>query len=43
MNQRVLARNRSIYLGDPIEKTQEEQLELEDYLIEILEDNSNDE
>jgi hypothetical protein len=43
MNQRVLARNRSIYLGDPVEKTQEEQLELEDYLIEILEDNSNDE
>jgi hypothetical protein len=43
MNQRVLARNRSIYIGDPIEKTQEEQLELEDSLIEILdhEDNSD--
>jgi bifunctional DNA-binding transcriptional regulator/antitoxin component of YhaV-PrlF toxin-antitoxin module len=43
MNQQVLARNRSIYIGDPIEKTQEEQLELEDSLIKILDhkDSSN--
>lgn len=42
MNQRVLARNRSIYIGDPIEKTQEEQLELEDALLEILDYESSE-
>lgn len=28
INQQVLARNQSIYLGDPVEKTQEEQLRI---------------
>ena len=39
MNQRVLDRNMSLLIGDPIEKTTEEQVELEDILLEILADN----
>ncbi len=46
MNQRVLDRNNSILLGDPMEKTQEEQLQLEELLLQFIEDkgsNSEDE
>ena len=35
MNQRVLDRNNSILLGDPIEKTQEEQVQLEELLLQF--------
>src|SRR5258706_474249 len=36
MNQRVLDRNNSILLGDPIEKTPEEQIQLEDILLQFI-------
>jgi len=42
MNQRVLDRNNSILLGDPIEKTQEEQVQLEEILLQFTEDEGND-
>jgi len=44
MNQRVLDRNKSLFIGDPIEKTIEEQIELEEVLLEILgsDDSSED-
>ena len=35
MNQRVLDRNNSILLGDPIEKSQEEQVQLEELLLQF--------
>lgn len=46
MNQRVLDRNNSILLGDPIEKTQEEQVQLEELLLQFVDcegNNSEDE
>ena len=36
MNQRVLDRNNSLFLGDPLEKTAEEQVQLEDILLDLL-------
>jgi len=42
MNQRVLDRNNSIFLGDPIEKSQEEQIQLEEVLLQFM-DYENDE
>jgi len=42
MNQRVLDRNNSILLGDPIEKTQEEQVQLEEILLQFTEDEGSD-
>ena len=38
MNQRVLDRNNSVLLGDPAEKTQEEQVQLEDILLQFLQE-----
>ena len=46
MNQRVLDRNNSILLRDPIEKTQEEQVQLEEILLQFVNyegNNSEDE
>ena len=42
MNQRVLDRNYSILLGDPVEKTQEEQVQLEELLLQFVEDEGSD-
>ena len=44
MNQRVLDRNKSLFIGDPMEKTIEEQIELKETLLEILgsDDSSED-
>ena len=36
INQRVLDRNNSLFLGDPLEKTAEEQVQLEDILLDLL-------
>ncbi len=36
MNQRVLDRNNSVLLGEPIEKTQEEQVQLEELLLQFV-------
>jgi hypothetical protein len=41
MNQRVLDRNNSILLGDPIEKTPEEQVQLEELLLQFTEQGSD--
>lgn len=38
MNSRVLANNNNIMIGDPIEKTDEEQSELEIRLLEVSDD-----
>jgi hypothetical protein len=44
MNQRVLDRNNSLFLWDPLEKTAEEQVQLEDILLDLLhKDQSDDE
>jgi hypothetical protein len=42
MNQRVLDRNNSVLLGDPAEKTQEEQVQLEDILLQFLQEEGSD-
>jgi hypothetical protein len=42
MNQRVLDRNNSVLLGDPIEKTQEEQVQLEEILLQFIEKEGGD-
>ena len=42
VNQRVLDRNKSLFIGDPMEKTTEEQIELEEILLEILGDDEGD-
>jgi hypothetical protein len=44
MNQRVLDRNNSLFLRDPLKKTVEEQVQLEDILLDLLyKDQSDDE
>ena len=44
MNQRVLDRNNSLFLGDLLEKTAEEQVQLEDILLDLsYKDQSDDE
>ena len=42
MNQRVLDRNNSILLGDPLEKTQEEQIQLEELLLQFVDYRNKD-
>jgi hypothetical protein len=42
INQRVLNRNNSVLLANPIEKTQEEQVQLEDILLQFIEDEGGD-
>jgi hypothetical protein len=42
MNQRVLDRNNSILSGDPNEKTQEEQVQLEELLLHFTESSNSD-
>ena len=36
MNQRILDKNKSLFVGDPMEKTLEDQMELEEVLLDIL-------
>jgi hypothetical protein len=36
MNQRVLDRNSDIFVGDPIEKSPEEQVSLEEAILELV-------
>ncbi len=42
INQRVLDRNNSVLLGNPIEKTQEEQARLEDMLLQFIDEEGDD-
>jgi hypothetical protein len=42
MNQRVLDRNHSVLLGDPVEKNQEEQVQLEEMLLQFIDEEGGD-
>jgi hypothetical protein len=42
MNELVLDRNDSVLLGGSIEKTREEQVQLEDILLQFIEDEGGD-
>ena len=42
MNQRVLDKNKSLFVGDPMEKTLEDQMELEEVLLDIGSDEGSE-
>jgi len=42
MNQRVLDQNSSIFIGDPLEKSDGQQIELEEVLLDVLQDDKVD-